>query len=200
VFFCNEVRSGEFFDLAANTETAALLTCEHEVLEPIYYSPEEMIDILSAFEFVIGMRMHSLIFAAIAAVPFVAVSRVDKVDNFMQLFDLEVSGSVCDCDAARLIADAERLLEKREAFRSRVSGRIDELRQECWRNVELLDALLDERKLSWRKATVPSLRLILSENRSYRRFTSLMSGKNICHRILHKLGNTLGMGRKRPNG
>jgi len=181
VFFCNEVRPGNFFDFDANSQTAALLRCEHELLEPVYYSPEEMIDILSVFDFVIGMRMHSMIFAAVAGTPFVAISRVDKVDNFMRLFSRRVSSSIEHCDCNQLIADIDKLLEDRETYQNYVAERVAILRQNCLQNVELILNLLNERRVFWHKANVSSLRFILnvvlSENKFYKKFRHLLRGK-----------------------
>jgi len=179
VFFCNEVRPGEFFDFQANSQTAALLRCEHEVLEPVYYRPEEMIDILSAFEFVIGMRMHSLIFAAVAGTPFVAVSRVDKVDNLMHLFGLRPSGSVTHCESRKLIADAAHLIEKRQSVKRHLAKRVPGLRGQCLKNAPLLRDLVDGERRYFPKVNPSSLafvlRLYLSGNKFYKRLRRFVS-------------------------
>ena len=176
VFFCNEIRPGDFFDFEANKQTAAMLNCEREVLEPVYYSPEEMIDLISGFDFVLGMRMHALIFAAIAGTPFAAISRVDKVDNFMRLFGLEASGSVDRCSSDQLIAEIEQRLDQRDVFQAHLAERVAQLRQECLKNVDLFRGLISERRMSWRKVTWPSFRLLLSENTFYRRVCRLLRG------------------------
>ena len=191
VFFCNEVRSGSFFDFDANSQTAELLRCDYELLEPIYYNPEEMIDIMSVFEFVIGMRMHALIFAAVDGVPFASVSRVDKVDNFMQLFGLRVSGTVDHCDSEKLIADIEQLLENRETIKKNAVERVSMLRQNCLKNVELLRNLLNERRVFWHKANVSSLQFVLSGNKFCNRFRRLLRGEITFAQIVHKLGSVL---------
>jgi len=192
VFFCNEIRPGNYFDFEANSQTAGLLDCEHELLEPIYYSPEEMIDILSTFEFVIGMRMHGLIFSAVAGIPFVAVSRVDKVDNFMHLFGLGISGTVSHCDSKQLIADAEDLLNNRRAFQRDVAERVAKLREDCLKNVELLREMFNERRIFWHKINVSSLRFLMSTTKSYKRFQRLLRGEITFGRILRKLRSSLG--------
>ena len=187
VFFCNEVRPGKFYDFAANSQTAAMLRCEHELMEPIYYSPEEMIDIISVFDFTISMRMHSLIFAAVAGTPFVAVSRVDKVDNFMRQFGLNVSGTVDNCDGEQLITDIERLLENREAYRNRVAERVAILRQNCLKNIDLLSNLLDERRVLWNKVSVSSLQFALGKNKLNKIFQGLLNREITLSQIVHKL-------------
>lgn len=192
VFFCNEVRPGNFFDFEANRQTAEFLNCEHELLEPIYYSPEEIIDILSTFEFVIGMRMHGLIFSAVAGIPFVAVSRVDKVDNFMRRFGLGISGTVSQCDSKQLIADAEDLLKNRRAFQREAAERVAKLREDCLKNVELLREMFNERRIFWHKINVSSLRFLMSTTKSYKRFQRLLRGEITFGRIVRKLRSSLG--------
>ena len=160
VFFCNEVRPGPFFDFEANRSTVQFLRGKYELLDPVYYSPGEMIDIHAAFDFVLGMRMHSLLFAALAGVPFSAVSRVDKVDNFMRLFDLEPSGSVDRCDAGQIVNDVEALLLRHSSVGEDVAGRVARLRQDYLGNEALLTGLLNERRLMWHKVTFSSARLL----------------------------------------
>jgi len=192
VFFCNEIRPGSFFDFYANNQTAALLTCDHEVLDPIYYTPEEMIDILSAFEFVMGMRMHALIFAAIAGVPFVTVSRVDKVDNFMRLFGFRSSGAVNRCDSQQLITDVERLLDNQSALEHHLHRQVETLRQECWRNVDLLRDLLNERRVFWHRTSASSLQFALSTNRTYTRLRGTLRRRITLARIARALKRAMG--------
>jgi polysaccharide pyruvyl transferase WcaK-like protein len=181
VFFCNEVRPGEFFDFAANSHTAGLLSSAHELLEPIYYSPREMIDILSAFDFVIGMRMHSLIFAALAGTPFVAVSRVDKVDNLMHLFGLSSSGSVADCKSSKLVSDIEHILENRLSLKRHLAACVAYLRRRCFKNASLLRKSATARCRFSPKATPPSLEFVLrthlSQNKFYKKFRRFLSWK-----------------------
>ena len=111
VFFCNEVRAGGFFDFEANRETSSYMKSKGLLLEPTYYSPGEMIDLLSVFDFVLSMRMHALIFSALNDVPFVSISRVDKVDNFMKLFSSTSSCSIERPVTQDMIRDIEGILD-----------------------------------------------------------------------------------------
>ena len=47
-------------------------------------TPDEMLSIISQFDFLIGMRLHSLIFAAMGAVPMLGLSYDPKVEAFMR--------------------------------------------------------------------------------------------------------------------
>jgi polysaccharide pyruvyl transferase WcaK-like protein len=114
IFFCTEVREGDFYDYSANSAVIKLLDCPYEVMDALYLSPEEMIDVISAFDIVFAMRMHALIFAALANVPFLALSRIDKVDNFMELFKTQPCGTISACNADSIVQAFENLCKDRE--------------------------------------------------------------------------------------
>ncbi|MCP3031459.1 polysaccharide pyruvyl transferase CsaB [Halobacillus sp. A1] len=59
-------------------------------------SLNEKINIITSSRFLIGMRLHSLIFSAISNTPFVAVSYDPKIDSFVELMDQKVLGHVND--------------------------------------------------------------------------------------------------------
>ena len=146
VFISNEIRPGAFFDYEANKETASFLDCESILLEPAYYSPEEMIDIISAFDLFLSMRMHGLIFASIANVPFVTVSRIDKVDNFMHQFNFKPSGTTETITAGTLLEDIQSLMSDKERITGIQKKIVNDKRNECWRNKELFHQYLNRQE------------------------------------------------------
>ncbi len=194
--FSNEIRSDEKYDFQANQTTASMIKCNHTVLEPEYYSPGEMIDILSSFDCLIAMRMHALIFAALAGIPFVAISRVDKVDNFMRMFELPVSGSVQRCEPKRLVNDTEMVLNQWPHIRLRVEKRIVKLKNDCMKNVDLLrDALKNPKssRFSISPSSLPYLppSVLNRESRFKRNLREIFSGKlgaaEVFRRLLKRL-------------
>ncbi len=194
-FFSNEIRPDKKYDFQANQETASMLHCDHEVLEPVYYSPEEMIDIISSFDCIIAMRMHALIFAALTGTPFVAVSRVDKVDNFMHLFDLAASASVDQCRPEKLIADTEYILARWPTLKPEVDNKVVELKSTCWKNVDLLRDVLNDRRTFRRKVSRTSLRylpFLERENRLKRNLVHLLSGQLTISQAMRKLLRQMG--------
>ena len=165
VFFENEVRLDRFYDFQANQETARMLHCPYEILEPVYYTPGEMIDLVSSFDAVITMRMHGLIFAALAGTTFATISRVDKVDNFMGLFGMTASGTVKNCQPARIVADIERIIDHWPEIRPRVDEKVAQLRSDCLKNVEVLRAVLNNRRSFRRRVSLASLPYLSPERK-----------------------------------
>ena len=143
VFISNEIRPGAFFDSAANRETASFLNCEYLIIEPQYFMPEEMIDIISAFDLFLSMRMHGLIFASIAGVPFATISRIDKVDNFMHLFNRESSGTIDTVKAEFIQNDLEFLIRERDQIKSGMLTIVQKNRSECMKNAEYFQECLN---------------------------------------------------------
>ncbi|MGI8315788.1 polysaccharide pyruvyl transferase CsaB [Halobacillus mangrovi] len=81
-------------------------------IAPQYVPIEEKIAIIKKSELLVGMRLHSLIFATIGHVPFVALSYDPKIDSFARICDQPVAGHVSDDDwtAQDLIDTMERAL------------------------------------------------------------------------------------------
>ena len=146
-YFSNEVREGEFFDNEANKETAKFLRCDYSIMDPIYYTPEEMIDIISNFDIIFSMRMHALIFASIVGIPFVTISRTDKVDNFMKIYGFKPSGTIDSVYSESLVKDIEALIEN-----SGVSASIKNVSQqqylECKKMSGIIQKFLLDDKIS----------------------------------------------------
>lgn len=160
VFFCNEVRDESYYDHYANKQTASFLKCDHVVLEPIYYTPEEMIDVITSFEFVLGLRMHALIFAALANKPFVAVSRVDKVDNFMNLFGLESSANIEDIKSDAVVDNIQKVISAADRLKDQISKTIPSLRKECLKNISLIENMLSNKRVSRHRVLVSSMKYL----------------------------------------
>lgn len=129
VFFCNEIRTDAYFDFMANVETAAKVSGPHRILYPEYLTPSEMMDLIRRFDAVLSLRMHGLIFAAVAGVPFAGISRVDKVDNFMGQFGLKACGSIENVTAEAIVAAVESALADRERLKPRMAAELAMLRK-----------------------------------------------------------------------
>jgi len=160
VFFCNEIRSGNYFDYDANKETTSYLNCKYILLEPIYYSPGEMIEIITNFQFVLAMRMHAMIFASIANVPFVSISRVDKVDNFMNLFNLKASCSILNTNSRLLIKDIEYIIKNEEQIKQNMSDSLNCLKDKVTNSKSILDKFIKDRFKNKNRLNLYSLKYI----------------------------------------
>ncbi|HBU85305.1 MAG TPA: polysaccharide pyruvyl transferase CsaB [Paenibacillus sp.] len=93
--------------------------------------PQLMLQEVSNCDVVIGMRLHSLIYAASQYVPPVGISYDPKIDQFMLRLDSESVGSTEGLDADKLAKTVAHLLDQRSQWLKEHEESITELKQEA---------------------------------------------------------------------
>lgn len=105
------------------------------------YTPAQLLTLLNGFDFAVGMRLHFLIFAALAGVPFVSLPYATKVSGFIE--DLELPAPpLSDLNAGTLLAHIDRSWDSRAGIRERIAKNLPALQQRAARNHEVLMQLL----------------------------------------------------------
>lgn len=92
--------------------------------------PQDMLREVSRASLLIGMRLHSLIYAASQNVPMLGVSYDPKIDHFLGRIGLLPIGTSEDLDPHVLVEEGERLLMEGEAWRLAHATQISELKAE----------------------------------------------------------------------
>ena len=105
------------------------------------YTSGQILSLMKHFEFVVGMRLHFLIFAALAGVPFVALPYAPKVQGLLEDFKMEFP-PLSLVNAGRLIAHIDQSWDQRRSLQTRIRKRVPELRRNALRNNEILISLL----------------------------------------------------------
>ncbi len=122
-----------------------------KVPSSVLYRPEgaaELIGILGGARFVVGMRLHSVIFASSAGVPVIGLSYDPKVNGMMEALGQPYVVCVQEEDvtreqiAARVKEDADRVMEKREDIVAALAIKAEAMRQACREDVRKAAALL----------------------------------------------------------
>lgn len=119
-FFCNEMREGEFYDLAAARETQALMSRPSAVVPNLYYAPDEVLGLLSHATVTLAGRYHFIVESVLAGVPPMGVARSEKVRGLFEELGLERVGTMEGLDSKRVVAEAIAAFHDRDA----VSGRL----------------------------------------------------------------------------
>lgn len=110
------------------------------------YDINEMLGIIGNLQMLVGVRLHSLIFAAIMKVPMIAISYDPKINSFMELLGLKVLCSVEDLEYEDLLLEIERkqkiLCKEQEVIMNEVNN----LQKKLEKNEELVMKLLQHRE------------------------------------------------------
>ncbi|MFW6029634.1 MAG: polysaccharide pyruvyl transferase CsaB [Halanaerobiales bacterium] len=82
------------------------------------YSPEELIALIKNADLLIGVRLHSVIFAALTDVPFVAIEYDPKVTAFLEMMSLNSGVKIDELDADKLLRISKSIWENRKQFKA----------------------------------------------------------------------------------
>ncbi len=102
----------------------------------------ELVGILSRARFVVGMRLHTLIFSVCARVPVVGLSYDPKISSLMKRLEQPYSLSARDLTAEEIFRCAEEIMGRREAIAETVSRHVGDMVTLCHEDVRRAAALL----------------------------------------------------------
>jgi polysaccharide pyruvyl transferase CsaB len=106
------------------------------------YGPREVLAMMGALDLAIGMRLHFVIFAALAGVPVLALPYAAKVTGFLERLGVPTPGMVQRGHAGVLLAAIDRMWDLREEHRRLVDARIPAMQDESRKTVPLIAGLL----------------------------------------------------------
>lgn len=100
-------------------------TCSHVT------DPQMMLLEVSRCELVLGMRLHSLIYAASQRVPMIGVSYDPKIDAFLHRLNTEPVGTTAALEAGKLAEELEKVFENRKEWLEEREEAIASLKEEA---------------------------------------------------------------------
>jgi polysaccharide pyruvyl transferase CsaB len=107
------------------------------------YTSGQLLSLLQHFQFCVGMRLHFLIFSALAGVPFVALPYATKVTGFLEELKLDTP-PLERVSAGQLIAHIDRAWDMREERRARLKEALPDLQTRARLNNELAVRLVTD--------------------------------------------------------
>jgi polysaccharide pyruvyl transferase CsaB len=119
----------------AHADRAAVLKGE--------YTPGQILSLVGHFAFVVGMRLHFLMFAAMQQVPFVALPYASKVSGFLDALDIEMPPAK-QVNAGQLIAYIDRSWDMRNAIQEKIGQALPSLQEQARRTSDIAAHLLME--------------------------------------------------------
>jgi polysaccharide pyruvyl transferase CsaB len=93
--------------------------------------PQDMLEQVAACDLLVGMRLHSLIYAASQFVPMVGISYDPKIDQFLHRLGMKAAASTANFDADAVTAEAVRLLDSRSAWAAEKQAVISQLKADA---------------------------------------------------------------------
>lgn len=128
-------------DAAAARVVAAAMEGSAQVL-PGTYTYDQLQAMIARCDLLIGMRYHSLVFAAMNGVPLVGLSYDPKNDAFLKLIGQRAAGSTEGLDPAVVVEAGRRALADGPAVRATLLERMAELEVASRKNAEVVAELL----------------------------------------------------------
>ncbi|MBO8168476.1 MAG: polysaccharide pyruvyl transferase CsaB [Thermoanaerobacteraceae bacterium] len=102
----------------------------------------EIFGLFAQAQLVIGMRLHSLIFAAAAGTPMVGISYDPKVDSFLNQVEQPCAGHVGRLTAGAVVAPVGEVLNAPYSYRERLEKNLTGLKKRALENYHLLSRLV----------------------------------------------------------
>jgi polysaccharide pyruvyl transferase WcaK-like protein len=109
------------------------------------YNPRQVLGLMEHFAFVVGMRLHFLIFAAISAVPFLPLPYAGKVSDFVAAAGVPAPPGVTRESAGPLLAEIDKLWDARDDHRRHLARTVPGLQEHARRTGRLAAELLASR-------------------------------------------------------
>ena len=107
------------------------------------YQPEELLGVMGSAQLVLGMRMHAIIFAAVAGVPAAGISYDPKVTSLLKELKLPILGQVDELHPERMVDQMSTLLRRRAEVSQRLRITVEKKRQQALDNIQRALALVE---------------------------------------------------------
>ncbi|MBE1447320.1 polysaccharide pyruvyl transferase CsaB [Paenibacillus sp. OAS669] len=117
--------SGEVRSLIGDKFSSRITTAENVI------NPQHMLAEVGRCQLLIGMRLHSLIYAASQEVPMLGISYDPKIDQFMKRLQMPVVATTKSIQPERVAEEGLQLLANRSSWREEKKGLISQLKNEA---------------------------------------------------------------------
>ncbi|MBN6186611.1 polysaccharide pyruvyl transferase CsaB [Aneurinibacillus sp. BA2021] len=130
-------------DLAPSLDIVEQMTESGAVVIEEKMNFKQIFSFIGASQFVLGMRLHSVILAAVMGIPFAGISYDPKMDRFVQRLGMTSAGHIKDMQYESLLAHIEPLLADLPGTREKIRHNIGSLIADAEKSSRLAVELLE---------------------------------------------------------
>lgn len=110
------------------------------------YSPGEVMGMISTADFILSMRLHTLIFAARQHVPLLGFVYDPKIEYYLEKLEMPSGGDLKTFRLEQTLALVEDIIQNKESYVNRLKAKAEWLNQKAHRNEKYLMRLLEKKK------------------------------------------------------
>ena len=110
------------------------------------YLTEEMLSIIGNMDILVGVRLHSLIYAAVMNVPMIAVSYDPKVNAFMHSLQMKAMSFVSDFRAEDFMEEFKKTIANSASIKTKISANVNKLVKELDKNENIIQEIINKHK------------------------------------------------------
>ncbi|MFA5383530.1 MAG: polysaccharide pyruvyl transferase CsaB [Eubacteriales bacterium] len=123
-------------DLTACRKVEQLMKSPAQVIDKVL-TAREAGSIIGSLDLLIGMRLHSLILAAVAGVPFVGISYDPKIKRFLDQLGLHPAGEASSLEYSKCLSAVNEVISNQDAFKNKIRRAVEVLQPKALLNAKL---------------------------------------------------------------
>ena len=108
------------------------------------YSAEEIVGVTGCCEMIIGMRLHSLIYAATQNVPTLNISYDPKVSGFVDYLGTSTALDINGLTKEKLIAEADEIIKNYDAIKENIAIKMKDFKEKTEHTSDIAIGLINK--------------------------------------------------------
>lgn len=129
-------------DVSPSRDITEYMTESGAILLDEQMNFHEIISFIGHMDFILGMRLHSIIIAAVLGVPFVGISYDPKIDRFIERMEMDSAGAIQTLSYENLSTAVNPALEQLDELKTKLGIKIQELTSQAEQSSMLAMKLL----------------------------------------------------------
>ena len=181
VFFCNETREGVYFDKEAAFQVASLMKSRPLIVPNKYFTPQEMIALLSCCKVTLSWRYHFTLLSLLAGAVSISVIRGEKMQELVEDLGLEHVGDFDRINREKIVEKIKDVFRQLDSLRAKQETIIDVIKHRSKLNLSFLNSI----KRHFRKEQImPANAMASVEQLKSERFQAFVDTLNVFSRSL----------------